>query len=196
MNDWLSTRKTLILIAVLVLILLILLLVNTLPTPPKKGPVFPGDEISPAFKSKIGETSDNEISSDPDLLKKEIVGNKTVYTFKSRPDIIRNIVITEGGKAAFEKGTIVKSPSALPFYSDYVNQYGQPEAEFSGSKSHGKFEKTYIYASLGFTLKVNPFTNEVDEVQKFTPTGVDEYLKKWGDDISEDVSTKEEFKQE
>lgn len=189
MNDWTSNKKTLILIGVLILILLIIVAVNLI----KERPKFPGDALSPLFKSRIGETSDKEISSNPDLLNKVTQDDKTIYTFKPNPNLVGNQVITENGRAVFEKGTIVEAESKLHLFSDYINKYGQPEAEYSGSKTYGKFEKTYVWASLGFALKVNPDTQEVDQIQKFTPTTVAEYLKKWGTDITSFVETKEEF---
>ncbi|OGE43909.1 hypothetical protein A3B45_02670 [Candidatus Daviesbacteria bacterium RIFCSPLOWO2_01_FULL_39_12] len=190
MNDWTSNKKTLILIGVLILILVGILLVETLP---KKEPGVPGDTISPLFKTKIGQTTDNNLSSQPDLLKKTAADGQTVYTFKPTSNLVGNQVITEGGKAVFEKGTILEQQSKLLLYSDYVSKYGKPETAFAGSKTYGKFEKTYTYASLGFALKVNPFTQEVDEVQKFAPTTTEEYLKKWGDDITSFVEIKEQF---
>lgn len=189
MNDWTTSKKTLILIGILILILIVVIAVNFI----KEKPKFPGDALTPLFKSKIGQTTDNEISSNPDLLNKVALGNKTVYSFKPSPNLVGNQVITENGKAVFEKGTIVEAESKLHLFSDYVNRYGQPEAEYTGSNTYGKFEKTYVYASLGFALKVNPFTREVHEVQKFAPLSVNEYLEKWGDDISSFVETKEEF---
>lgn len=190
MNDWTAGKKTLMLIGVLILILGGILILETLP---KQQTQFPGDSISPQFKTKIGQTTDANLSSQPDLLKKTEADSQTVYTFKPAPNFVGNQVITEGGKAVFEKGTILEGQQKLPLFSNYVAKYGKPETAFTGSKTFGKFEKTYVYASLGFALKVNPFTQEVNEVQKFAPTTAEEYLKKWGDDITSFVEIKEEF---
>lgn len=189
MIDWTTNKKTLILIGILILILTVIIAVNFI----REKPKFPGDVLSPLFKSKIGQTTDQEISSNPDLLNKVALGDKTVYTFKPNPNLVGNQVITESGKAVFEKGTIIEAESKLHLFSAYVNSYGQPEAEYTGSKTYGKFEKTYVWASLGFALKVNPFTQEVHEVQKFAPISIEEYLQKWGEDITSFVESKEEF---
>lgn len=156
----------------------------------KKSPSYE-PLISKYSKTVIGYTPEKEVASYPGLIKQKKIGpNTTSFTYDSLFAFRNNEIVTKNGLVIYEKVITVNNSLVHPKISDFLNLYGPAEKEFTGSKTYGRFEKTYIYASRGFSLVGNPSTDEVDEIQTFLPTTVDNYLKNWGKDI--DTSLKGE----
>ncbi len=117
------------------------------------------------------------------LLKKEQLSDGTTqYTYTSPNPERPNIII-----ARDEQDILFERAVSLPDYpvkiSEYTQPYGQPERIIRGSLFYGSSAETYIYAQRGFAFIANPETTLVLEQHLFSPVSVNEYIKKYGDDI-------------
>lgn len=162
---------------------------------PKSSPTDSRLSVSlPTLKTVVGKTTEQEVSALSGIESKTTLSdNKVEYLFQSEPTLKSHSIITQNHVVVFEKGKKVEDGLKLPKASSYFNTYGQREAEFTGSKLYGKFEKTYVYAAKGFAIIANPFTDEVDSLQIFLPMSVADYLKTWGQDIDQSQSGQEQF---
>lgn len=159
--------------------------------------VFNIPVIDNSVRSRIGETKEESIASQPDLIsKREVSNSETEYSFKSprtsrvSPQISRNNeIVTENGVVVFERIVTTDQTNLL----DFKKILGEPEITYQGSKYYGKFETLYLYPDKGVALLGNPFSGEIDEVQIFLPTTKEEYLVKWGQDLDTDSSTMEDL---
>lgn len=165
------------------------------PGPTARASVKPGQQTSsPTLTTNIGQTTNQEVDEMSSIESKTVLAEgKIEYKLKSTSQLVGHVIVTQDNVVVFEKAKQIETNLNLAKTSLYFATYGQPEAEATGSKLYGNFEKTYIYASKGFAILVNPFTNEVDELQVFLPTTVDQYQKEWGQDISEQQSGEEKF---
>jgi len=131
----------------------------------------------------ITEQDKSPVDSRPGLQKKELLPDNTiVYTFTSPVANRPNIIITSGQNNILFRRTV--TDPALPIkISDYTDSNGQPKFVFKGSNFYGIQAQTYIYAELGIAFIADPQTSKVFEQHTFTPMRVEEYVKKYGDDI-------------
>lgn len=139
-------------------------------------------------KTIINNTKDSEIQGLPDVIKTETLPNNTKeYLLNSPASLSRpNKIITQNGIVRYEQIiTDETNPASVTYatISRYKNVFGNPEKAIKGSRYYGSFMNTYIYASRGFALIGNPYTDEVFEVQTFVPTIVDKYIENYGQDI-------------
>lgn len=155
-------------------------------------PQPPSQEASQQEKAystiKIGETTNEQLKQLPELKGEHVKGNQTEFSFKSAR-YNDNIVITENGVVVFKKViTIDPQTWQHPPLSSYLNAYGTPEAEFTGSSAYGSRFKTYVYPSKGLAFIGNPTPDELYEIQVFEPTTLEQYRSKWGQDINEELA--------
>lgn len=200
-------RRTLFLIIFLVVCILVLAILLYLSKQPKKITPFPApvisqtpSKLSSLQKSVIGKTTPEELEK---KLKFQIK-NKLVlengglsYSIESKLEERPSLVLFRNNLAQFEMIVVLGDRSAAenPRLSNLVLQYGLPEKEIKGSRFYGNHMTTYIYAAKGFALIANSYTDEVDELQIFTPTSVDNYLKTYGEDIGEREEILEDFQE-
>lgn len=205
------SKKIIFLILILILILSALLVLkfrspvttNRMLPPVKVGSPEPAvnqtnqttKNTSPtSIQTNIGTTTKEQILKLPEIASSSaLTSTKTLYTFKSTETLQSHTVITVNGTVAFEKGTLIQPGLKLNKISDYLASYGAPEKTLTGSKKFGQFENTYVYATKGFALVGNPFTDEVDQLQSFIPTTVEQYISEWGQDIDQKPNIKEAF---
>lgn len=205
-----NSKKIIVLIIVLAVVLLgsfILRLnsrtVNTLLPPvslgspePSAGPVAPTVQKTPpvSLQTKIGITTKDQLLTSSDIASSSaLTRTKTLFTFRNTDTLQAHSVVEYNGVAAFEKGTLIQPGLKLHKISEYIAQFGSPDKIYTGSRRFGQFENTYIYASKGFALVGNHFTDEVDQLQSFTPTTTEQYVLEWGQDIEPDSGIKETF---
>lgn len=142
--------------------------------------------LSAYLKTSIGKTSDQEVAKLANLKQKRVLPDGSIqYSFNSPLLKSDNLVITKDGVVVFKRVFPGTDDWNLPRLTDYISQHGNPEAQFSGSINWGRFIKTYIYASAGFTIVGNPISDEVVEIQSYLPMTVDDYIKEWGQDIKD-----------
>jgi hypothetical protein len=117
------------------------------------------------------------------LEKKETLPDGTLkYTYSSpvrnRPNII---IARENEEAIFQSS--VTHPDFPVKITNYTNRYGAPKWVFKGSNFYGKDVQTFIYPELGIAFIANPNTQDVFEQHLFESMSVEEYVRKYGDDI-------------
>lgn len=150
--------------------------------------------LSPLQKTIIGTTTRQEIEQMPQITRTPISENTDQYNFSSEYVSRPNIIITENDLAAFER-IVTSEKSSSPGFSrisELMNKFGQPEETITGSTHYGRFVNTYIYANKGFAIIGNPYTDEVYEIQQFTPMSVENYRSKYGQDINPNQDSHEE----
>lgn len=115
----------------------------------------------------------------PGLEKTETIdGGFTKYTFTSNNTTRPNIIIANSKEGVvFQRSVTI--PSNPVKISDYTESYGQAKWIFKGSDFYGATAQTYIYPELGIAFIANPQTDQVFELHVFTPTKVEEYVKKY-----------------
>jgi hypothetical protein len=203
-----GNRKILIPLIPLVLFLLIFIFAASLafitpPQEPQEEPEVPiptpaNETVSPTFlptqspqsegvgegEQPHGETILYENSpllekkeSFPDLSKKYSLTSST----PDRPNVI--ITIGEEQNQVFQRSVIPQSdpPITIP---EYLEFFGQPERTIKGSHFYGPDAQIYIYAQTrGFAYIANTQTNRILELHTFAPMSVEDYTKKYGEDI-------------
>lgn len=201
-------KSQIVIIIVLALALIVTISYLNYSTQDKKLPITPTTSTPPPLKNppltlppnlntsknllsyqavEVGKTTDKEVSKLKNIKKKEVLeDNQVKYTFESVFPSADSQIITKQGLVEF-KAIVTVDPETkeTPNFSYYTNLYGTPDKEFVGSEAFGKFVETYIYLKQGLAFKVNPFTLEVYGIQTFKPTTLEDYLKKWGQDIKE-----------
>ena len=147
-----------------------------------------GQKLSPLQKSAVGITPQEELEDAPTFESKTPLPDGTTrYTFGSEFVTRKNEVITKDGKAVFERILIPISSKSVGYarMSDFTKRYGQPQNKAIGSRFHGPFITTFIYANKGFAVIGNTRTDEAFEIHQFAPTTPQEYRRLYGDDIDE-----------
>ena len=156
---------------------------NASPTP-GTGQV---NKISPLQRVVVGKKPDVELDKLPNFLSKvALPGGQTQYNYESQLNNRSNQIITSGGKVIFERELTPENPTT-PGYatiSQVKAQFGEPDRVIKGSKFYGFPLEQYIYSKKGFAMVANPYNNEVYEFSFFTPMSVEEYVSKYGDDIT------------
>lgn len=186
-------RRTLILIIsliVLITLLLILMLIGGgFGSGPKSIPIpnpILMKQVSPLQKTQIGKTSIEDVQKLPTVLNKETLPNGSVkFTLKSEVSPRNDEVIIKDKAVVLEKRSLPLNPDVIGFTSipQMESEYGKPEKVIASTINYGPFSSTYIYASRGFAFIGNPNNNTVFELQFFSPTSVDEYIRLYGDNI-------------
>ncbi len=138
------------------------------------------EQISPLQKTIIGKTSDAE-------LKRTLTGEATgsgemLYKIPTSIPLTQDQIITKDGVVVFEKINLPvnKSTPGYAKVSDFNAKFGEPEGKLQGSVSYGPFVNTYLYPSKGFAFVGNAYTDEVYELQTFTPMTVEMYKQLYG----------------
>ena len=150
------------------------------------------EPIVPALqKSIIGKTPESEVDKNPGFLRKESLNDgRTKYVFESPLTVRPNEIITRDGRVVYEKALTPSNPSSQGYttVSEMINQYGQPEKLIKGSKFYGWGLDQYIYASKGFSFVGNSYNDEVYEFGFFGPMSIENYVGRYGDDITDNAS--------
>jgi len=187
-----SLRITLILLVVAIFLGIILYSITTEPTlktqQPAPSSTLPIKIISPLQKTTISETGKQEVEKLPGISQPQILPDGSIkYELPADVPQRPNEIITKNNIVVFERIDIPEDPNKNGYItiSDYISKYGQPEKSTTGSKFFGPFASTYIYNSKGFAFIGNLNTNEIFEIQVFSPTSVDNYIKTYGQDIKE-----------
>lgn len=154
------------------------------------------EKISSYFSTVIGSTTENEIQNNINYsFSQTLPDGSHVYVKKSLNPGVDDEITTKNGVVNFEKAVTVNNEYIHPEVSTYQNKYGKPDKVIQGSKIWGSHETFYIYSSKGFTLIANPFTQEIDVIQQYSPTTVDNYIATWGSDIQNTPPSGEGFGQ-
>lgn len=167
-------------------IIILITIFAALGTPPDTLPER--NQTVPAQSTIIGKKIKPETEKKLDIIKKEASGEgKIIYSLNSKNPLRTDQIITQNEKIVFERVYIPEDPNDPNhlLISAMIAKYGQPEKIIQGSKLWGPFMNTYIYNNTGMAFIGNPNTNEVYELQNFTPLSLDEYIKRYGDDIDE-----------
>lgn len=194
-TNYFPQKKLFILIGVLFLItlsILSLLIVSITNKPgsnvPFTTPTPIPDAVSTIQYTFIGDTTQEEVEKLPTIEKKEVLPDGTTrYSLKSPLISRKNEILTKDGSVIFERILVPESPSAKGYakISEYKSRFGQPEQTIRGSRFYGELFSTLIYAKNGFTLIGNTRTDEVFEIQHFSPMSIEEYKRLYGNDIDE-----------
>ena len=173
-------------LVVLIIIITILLALQTSPSqeinPPLKSSPLP------LQKAKIGEKISSKIENNFKIINKEATDEgKVIYSLDSKNPIRTDQIITQNNQVIFQRVYVPENPNDPNhlLISTMLRKYGTPEKTVQGSKLWGHLIVLYIYSSNGVAFIGNPNTDEVYELQTFTPLSVDEYIQKYGDDIDE-----------
>lgn len=162
------------------------------PTPaPKSQNLIPQgiineSDFSTLLNTDIGKTTAKELKNAPDLKEKATsTAGRNEFVSDSAFTYRENSVVTENSVAVFKRIVPVNPVNwQSPQMSYYEQLYGTPQKIYKGSATYGGLMETAVYGDRGFALVYNPFTGEVFEIQSFVPTTPDEYLQKWGSDIT------------
>jgi len=135
-------------------------------------------------KTVIGKTTNEEIEKFSKAQKEVIDKNTVRYTFDPRKSIRSDEIITQNRKAVFERiRTAIETETGKKTIAQLTEQYGKPEKMFKNSSYYGEGIYTYLYNSKGVAFVGNPNTNEVFEIQLFSPMNLEQYLNSYGKDV-------------
>lgn len=178
--------KTKLLIIGLVIVIIFTTILVALQTSPEQQTLE--SQPSQIEESAVGKKITPDIEKRLDIIDKEASSEgTTVYSLNSLNTIRTDQIITKQDQIIFQRTYVPENPNDPNhlLISKMIEKYGQPENIIKGSKLWGPFMQTYIYPSKGIAFIGNPNTNEVYELQNFTPISLTEYLQKYGDDIDE-----------
>lgn len=172
------------------LLIIILLIFISISSPNKPTPIPPQYQPTPTViiaipgqKYTIGETKAGEINQNNSVIKQEPKLNLTKYSLRSSLDLRPNIVMTDGNVVVFESIIVPQESASIIKLSDYLKRYGVANKTFTGSNFYGSMANTYVFTSQGLAIIANSYTNEIYELQVFSPTTIENYVKYYGDDI-------------
>lgn len=132
----------------------------------------------------INQTPERDIANLPNLKRKEAsASGQTKYFLSSERTMRDDLIVTKNNTAIFERKVTDSRDPNQPILEEITAQYGEPEMVKVGSYHYGDNEKVLVFAKLGFALLLDPYTNYIDEIQKFSPTTPEQYLSSWGEDI-------------
>jgi hypothetical protein len=167
-----------------IIIITILLALQT--NPQHRRTSTPESPALPLQKIKIGEKVPSNIENNFNITSKEATTEgKVIYSLESQNAIRTDQIITQNNQVIFQRVYVPESPNDPNhlLISSMISRYGTPEKTIQGSKLWGPFIMLYIYSNKGLAFIGNPNTDEVYELQTFSPTSVDDYIQKYGDDI-------------
>lgn len=193
-------KKTLLLITILVVVIGLLGLF-TLINQPKKVTPIPEPVISqqvsaitPLQKTNIGKTITEDIDKTYSDASKQTLANGGIkYLISSGVNARPDEVVFVNNVAQFERTILIGRQTESNFVkmSAQILKFGPAEKVMKGSKFYGAHMETHIYSSKGLAFIVNPNSDEVYEIQTFTPTTLENYLSNYGEDIHEYPEIKE-----
>lgn len=160
------------------------------PTPKPQNIIPKGiineSDFSTLLNTDIGKTTTEELKNASDLKEKATTTTGTSeFVSDSAFTYRENSVVTENSIAVFKRIIPVNPENwKSPQISYYEQLYGAPQKTYKNSVTYGGLIETAVYGDRGIALVYNPFTGEVFEIQSFVPTTPDEYLRKWGSDIT------------
>lgn len=104
------------------------------------------------------------------------------YTYSSpvagRPNLI---IISKEGFVDFKRSVIPEDDPL--FLNEFIGLYGPARWIFEGSIFYGDNTRTHIYPDYGMALKIDTQTGRILEQHTFIKTTVEEYIRKYGEDI-------------
>lgn len=139
--------------------------------------------ISGNRDNDFGEDGEESIEARPGIQTKEPLPDGTVKYILDSPISNRpNIIIAKDEHdVRFQRS--VTLPDFPVKITDYTDQFGQAKWIFKGSVFYGPDTNSYLYPDIGLAFIANPKTGNVLEQHLFDSTKVEEYVKKYGDDI-------------
>lgn len=158
---------------------------NTTATPTPPSTSLPKDsdiDISPVedFASYFDEDKDEPIEG---FQNKELLPDgSTKYVFTSSKVGRSEITIMDDKNQTVFQSVVIPSSSPL-LLKGFLDQFGNPKWIFKGSIFYGSVAQVYIYPDLGFALISDSETGGILEQHIFTPMKIEEYIKKYGEDI-------------
>jgi hypothetical protein len=166
--------------------LLILLPLNNTQSPPVPAPT-PSTSITPnttGFSQEdVREGNEESVEERPGLLSKEALpDNNFKYTYRSPVENRPHIIIAEDEYTiVFQR--MVTNPRFPVKITDYTDVDGPPKWIFKGSVFYGPDAQTYVYPELGLAFIADPRSEEVFEQHLFDRTTVEDYVRRFGEDI-------------
>lgn len=129
------------------------------------------------------EGNEESVENRKGLQKKDVLPDGTTqYIFISTNPNRPHVIIAQGTHDILFQRTIML-PNVPVKISDYTQSYGNAKWVFKGSKFYGPDAQTYIYPERGFAFIGSSKSGEVFEQHVFEPLKVEDYVKKYGDDI-------------
>jgi hypothetical protein len=131
----------------------------------------------------IKEEGEDSVEERPGRLSKDALPDKTFkYNFKSSINGRPNVIIARNEYTIVFQ-SMVTNPRFPVKITDYTDIDGPAKWVFKGSVFYGPEFQTYIYPEKGLAFIANPKTGEVLEQHLFDSMKVEEYIKKYGEDI-------------
>lgn len=178
---------TAIIVVVFVLIGMFTLSQNKNGDLPQNATPSPAQELSKPSSNitngEIAEGNEESLENRPGLQKTERLQDGSVKNYYTSPVSNRpNIIVSKGpNEILFQRS--VTDPSFPVKITDYIYVYGSAKWIFKGSKFYGSQAQTHVYPDSGIAFIARPQTGEVLEQHIFQPMLIDDYVKKYGDDI-------------
>lgn len=186
---------TLLLVAIVVLVLILFISQSKKVTSPPSPVISQSPSpLSPLQKTIIGKTTINDIGkSYPSGDKQTLPNGDLKYSVNSKLEARPDQIIFHNNVTQFERIIILgnTSLSGNTKLSDQVAKYGPAEKVIKGSKFYGYHMDTYIYPAKGIAFIANTYADEIEEIQIFTPTSLENYISNYGEDIKEYKQIKE-----
>lgn len=157
--------------------------ININPTPTNKPDDFE-NILTPDLVKEVHEAEiEKPLDSFAGFQKQESLPDGTnLYTFSSPIPGRANIIISKGNEDVLFQRNITH-PNFPVKIVNFTNVYGPIKWVFKGSNFYGPNAHTHIYPELGIAFIANTTTGDVLEQHVFLPTKVEEYVKKYGEDI-------------
>lgn len=182
------TKIKLLATGLIVLIVTVTILLALQTTPNEGINSVPKSSTLPLQKAKIGQKLPSKIENNFNIINKEATdAGKVIYSLDSQNPIRTDQIITQNNQVIFQRVYIPENPNDPNhlLISNMISEYGATEKTVQGSKLWGPFITLYIYSNKGIAFIGNPNTDEVYELQTFSPLSVEEYIQKYGDDINQ-----------
>lgn len=150
--------------------------------------------FTPLSKTQIGQTTLEDMKKRDDIISQSTENGITTFSLESATTGQVDEVKTQRGIVVSETTHIFNlEVGTPPKASIYEKEYGRPELILPSVSLLGKHISAYIYATKGFTLFVNPNTETVYMIQRFTPMSLAQYQTQYGEYVKEAPSYDREY---
>lgn len=150
--------------------------------------------FTPLQKTVITKTTAQEVESQQKIINKSLRGDITVYEVPSATPGETDEIRTKNGVVVFESVDLFNNKSGMPPKATvYTKEFGIPEKKLKSVTDLGKHISAYIYAEKGFTIFVNPNTNTVYRIHRFTPMTTTEYETQYAEFLEPAPEYPQEF---
>ena len=146
-------------------------------TPATPSPVVPVSLDNPEISWSPKSFSEDDFQS-VNFQKTQLSDGSIKYTYPSSNINRPNEIIVKNGTVIYQRSVITGK-----YVYNYTGSLDAPDYNFQGSRFYGGNTTVYVYLKTGTAFVADPDTTLVREQINFQPMNIEDFKKKYGEDI-------------